>query len=58
MLDLCRCLFNAFDVIKSKHFFISYHSNKITWAATIENTIDVEGNIMKNVYAKFQLHPL
>ena len=22
MLDLCRCLFNAFDVIKSKHFFL------------------------------------
>ena len=22
MLDLCRCLFKAFDVIKSKHYFL------------------------------------
>ena len=37
---------------------LSYSSNKSTWASAIENTIYVEGNIMKNIYEKFQLHPL
>ena len=35
---------------------LSCHSNEITRATTIKNTIFVETNVV-NMYAKFQLYP-
>ena len=42
ILDLCHCLFNAFDVIKSKHLFlfVSIMNGQVIQNATNDHMVD------------------